>query len=145
MTEHCAPTRESTKPATKSKRGVVKDAITEKAVQWEGLPRTCPLREGVIQGLSSSFAIDYLNHKKRCIVVDGYIGWNPAYRLKVRTFCARSYHALFMHNLLVRPTEKELQEDFTKGVDVHVFNAGEMAVSRSIEGLGNTAVTGLDL
>lgn len=29
-----------------------------------------------------------------------------------------------MHNLLVRPTEKELQEDFTKGVDVHVFNAG---------------------
>jgi phosphoenolpyruvate carboxykinase (ATP) len=122
---------------------VVKDAITEKAVQWEG-SKNVPLKKESFR-LVEQFAIDYLNHKKRCIVVDGYIGWNPAYRLKVRTFCARSYHALFMHNLLVRPTEKELQEDFTKGVDVHVFNAGEMAVSRSIEGLGNTAVTGLDL
>ena len=81
----------------------------------------------------------------RCIVVDGYIGWNKETRLKVRSFCTRSYHALFMHNMLVRPTERELLEDFSKGADVHIFNAGEMAVSKNIEGLGSTAVTAINL
>jgi ATP-dependent phosphoenolpyruvate carboxykinase len=47
--------------------------------------------------------------------------------------------------MLVRPTEKELLEDFSKGADVHVFNAGEMAVSRNIEGIGSTAITALNL
>jgi phosphoenolpyruvate carboxykinase (ATP) len=78
-------------------------------------------------------------------VVDGYIGWNPNNRFKVRTFCTRSYHALFMHNMLVRPTEKELQEDFTKGVDIHVFNGGEMAVSKHIPGVGSNAITAMNL
>jgi len=26
--------------------------------------------------------------------------------------------------MLIRPTEKELEEDFSKGVDINVFNAG---------------------
>ena len=58
--------------------------------------------------LIEKFAIDYINHKGRCIVVDGYAGWDPNYRVKVRTFCTRSYHALFMRNMLVKPTRKEI-------------------------------------
>jgi len=50
----------------------------------------------------------------------------------VRSFCTRSYHALFLNNLLVRPTERELLEDFSKGADIHIFNAGEMEVSKNI-------------
>jgi phosphoenolpyruvate carboxykinase (ATP) len=34
-------------------------------------------------------AIDYLNTRERLYVVDGYAGWDPAYRLKIRIICAR--------------------------------------------------------
>jgi hypothetical protein len=33
----------------------------------------------------------------------------PQARTKIRVVCARPYHALFMHNMLIRPTEEELQ------------------------------------
>src|SRR6476620_8508459 len=62
-------------------------------------------------------AIDYLNTRENLYVVDGYAGWDPAYRLKVRIICARAYHALFMRNMLIRPTAEELKDfgdpDFT--------------------------------
>ena len=41
-------------------------------------------------------AIDYLNTRDLCYVFDGYAGWDPRYRIKVRVVCARAYHALFM-------------------------------------------------
>jgi ATP-dependent phosphoenolpyruvate carboxykinase len=40
----------------------------------------------------------------------------------VRVICARPYHALFMHNMLIRPTEEELAE-FGEP-DYVIFNAG---------------------
>jgi phosphoenolpyruvate carboxykinase (ATP) len=68
-------------------------------------------------------AVDYLETRPLIYVVDGFAGWNPRYRLKVRVICARPYHALFMHNMLIRPTADELaafgEPDFT------IFNAGE--------------------
>jgi phosphoenolpyruvate carboxykinase (ATP) len=35
-------------------------------------------------------------------VLDGYAGWDPEARFKIRVVCARPYHALFMHNMLIR-------------------------------------------
>src|SRR5690606_22536304 len=62
-------------------------------------------------------AIDYLNTRERLYVFDGFAGWDPRYRLKVRVICSRPYHALFMHNMLIRPTAEELdafgEPDFT--------------------------------
>jgi len=43
-------------------------------------------------------AIDYLNTRENVYVFDGFAGWHPKYRIKVRIICARAYHALFMHN-----------------------------------------------
>ncbi len=51
-------------------------------------------------------AIDWMNTQKRIYIVDGYGGWDPKYRLKVRVICTRPYHALFMRNMLIRPTEE---------------------------------------
>ena len=42
-------------------------------------------------------------HAQRLYVVDGFAGWDPKRRLKIRVICARPYHALFMHNMLIRP------------------------------------------
>ena len=49
-------------------------------------------------------------------------------RIKIRVVCARAYHALFMYNMLIRPTDQELlnfgQPDFT------ILNAGAFPVNR---------------
>ena len=43
-------------------------------------------------------------------------------RKKVRVVCSRPYHALFMHNMLIRPTAEEL---ITFGEpDMVIYNAG---------------------
>ena len=55
-------------------------------------------------------AIDYFNTLDRMYVMDGFAGWDPKYRIKVRIVCTRPYHALFMHNMLIRPTDDELAE-----------------------------------
>lgn len=68
-------------------------------------------------------AIDYLNTRDHLFVVDGFAGWNKRYRLKVRVICSRAYHALFMNNMLVRPTLEEL-ENFGQP-DFVIFNGGE--------------------
>ncbi|HWB01084.1 MAG TPA: phosphoenolpyruvate carboxykinase (ATP), partial [Pirellulales bacterium] len=68
-------------------------------------------------------ALDYLNIRPRIYVVDGYAGWDPKHRLKVRVICARPYHALFMYNMLIRPTADELKT-FTRP-DYTIYNAGE--------------------
>jgi len=72
-------------------------------------------------------AIDYLHTRSRLYVVDGFGGWDPDCRIKVRVICARPYHALFMHNMLMRPTAQELA-DFGEP-DYVIYNAGEFPAS----------------
>ena len=38
-------------------------------------------------------AVDYLNTCERVYVVDGFAGWEPKYRLKIRIVATRPYHA----------------------------------------------------
>jgi phosphoenolpyruvate carboxykinase (ATP) len=68
-------------------------------------------------------AIDYLNTRDTIYVLDGFAGWDPRQRLKIRVICARAYHALFMHNMLLRPTAAEL--DAFGDPDYVIFNAGQ--------------------
>ncbi len=53
-------------------------------------------------------ARDYLDSRERLYCFEGFAGWNPKYRIKVRVICSRPYHALFMHTMLIRPTKEEL-------------------------------------
>ncbi|HEV2970066.1 MAG TPA: phosphoenolpyruvate carboxykinase (ATP) [Pirellulales bacterium] len=68
-------------------------------------------------------AIDYLNTRDTVYVLDGFAGWDPRHRLKIRVICARAYHALFMHDMLLRPTRAEL--DSFGDPDYVIFNAGQ--------------------
>ena len=67
-------------------------------------------------------ARDYLNTKSQLFVTDGYAGWDPRHRLKIRVLCSSAYHALFMQNMLIRPTKEELL-DFGQP-DYVIYNAG---------------------
>ncbi len=86
-------------------------------------------------------ALDYLNTRERLYCFDGFAGWDPNYRIKVRVICSRPYHALFMHTMLIRPTKQELatfgKPDFT------IYNAGEFPANRLTTGRGST--TSIDL
>lgn len=46
--------------------------------------------------------MDFLNQLERLYVTDGYACWHPAMRFRIRVVCARPYHALFAHNMLIR-------------------------------------------
>ncbi len=86
-------------------------------------------------------AIDYLNTRERLYCVDAFAGWDPRHRIKVRVICARAYHALFMHNMLIRPTREEL-DDFGKP-DYVIYNAGAFPANRYTTGM--TSTTSVDL
>jgi len=86
-------------------------------------------------------AIDYLNTRNRLYIVDGFGGWDPTYRIKVRIVCERAYHALFMHNMLIRPSEEEL-EAFAEP-DYVIFNAGHFPANRHTSHM--TSKTSVDL
>lgn len=82
-------------------------------------------------------ATDYLNTCKRLYVIDGFAGWDPKYRLKVRIIAERPYHGLFMHNMMIRPTSKEL-ENFGEP-DFVVYNAGKFPANTFTEGMTSDA------
>ncbi|MEX0979314.1 MAG: phosphoenolpyruvate carboxykinase (ATP), partial [Pirellulales bacterium] len=86
-------------------------------------------------------AIDFLNTQKRLYVVDGFAGWDPKHRLKIRVICARPYHALFMHNMLIRPTAAELAS-FGKP-DYVIYNAGQAPADANTPGLTSTTCVAL--
>jgi phosphoenolpyruvate carboxykinase (ATP) len=87
-------------------------------------------------------AIDYLNARGRLYVVDGFAGWDPRYRLKFRVICSRPYHALFMHNMLIRPTPAELEE-FGEPHYV-IYNAGEFPADPQLPDVGSPTCVGLN-
>jgi phosphoenolpyruvate carboxykinase (ATP) len=86
-------------------------------------------------------AVDYLNTRDRLYVIDGYAGWDPKHQLKIRVVCARAYHALFMHNMLIRPTSDQLAS-FGEP-DYVIYNAGGFPANRHTSGM--TSTTSVDL
>ena len=91
--------------------------------------------------LNRQRAIDYLNTRKLIYVLDGFAGWDRRYRQKFRVICARAYHALFMHNMLVRPTPEELSE-FGEP-DYVIFNAGQFPANPTAPAL--TSATSVNI
>lgn len=86
-------------------------------------------------------AIDYLNTQSNLYVCDGFAGWDPRYRQKIRVICARAYHALFMHDMLIRPTTQELAE-FGEP-DYVIYNAGQFPANPHTHQM--TSRTSIDL
>jgi phosphoenolpyruvate carboxykinase (ATP) len=104
---------------------VVRNPESESDIWWGRV--NIELDEDTFQ-VNRERAIDYLNTRECLYVVDGFAGWDPTYRLNVRIICTRPYHALFMHNMLIRPTAEELA-DFGEP-DFVVFNAGQFPANR---------------
>merc|ERR1711959_169701 len=109
---------------------------------WWG-PVNIPLEESSWE-INRNRAVDYLNTRPRLYVVDGFAGWDPKYRIKVRVVACRAYHALFMRNMLMRAeSPEELNEFKTEGPDFYIFNAGEFPANPLTKGM--TSHTSVDV
>ncbi|RMD43377.1 hypothetical protein DV735_g1693, partial [Chaetothyriales sp. CBS 134920] len=112
-----------------SDKRIVKEASSEKDVWWGPVNKAMTPE---VWKINHERAIDYLNTRNRIYVVDGYAGWDERYRISVRVICARAYHALFMRNMLIRPTRKELEHFHP---DYTIYNAGTFPANRYTTGM----------
>lgn len=119
---------------------IVNEATTTDDIWWG--PVNIGIEEQVFE-INRERALDYLNTRPFLYVVDGFAGWDPEERIKVRIVCARAYHALFMHNMLIRPTAEQL-EDFGDP-DYVVFNAGQFPANRHTTGMTSKTSVSLNL
>jgi phosphoenolpyruvate carboxykinase (ATP) len=119
---------------------IVDEAQTRDEVWWG--PVNFPLEERVFD-INRERAVDYLNTRTRLYCIDAFAGWDPRYQIKVRIICARAYHALFMHNMLIRPTPEQLA-DFGDPEYV-VLNAGRFPANRYTENMTSKTSVNLHL
>jgi phosphoenolpyruvate carboxykinase (ATP) len=122
---------EKTGRSPKDKR-IVKNPESESDIWWGDV--NMPMSAADFDE-SKARAIDYLNTRDQLYVVDAFAGWDTKYRLKIRTICCRSYHALFMHNMLIRPTAEELR-DFGEP-DFVIYNAGQFPANPMQESISS--------
>ena len=88
-------------------------------------------------------ALDYLNSRDRLYVIDGYAGWDPDYQVKIRVICERAYHALFMRNMLIRPTAEQLETFRTPHYTI--YNAGRFPANEHLPGVSSKTSVSLCL
>ncbi len=121
----------------KDKR-IVRQPPSEDDIWWG--PVNFPL-DAMSFKINRQRASDYLASRDRIYVVDGYAGWDPEHRLKIRVVCSRPYHALFIKTMLIRPDREDLisfgEPDYV------IFNSGAFPANRLTAGM--TSSTSVDL
>jgi len=123
----------------KDKR-VVRDPEVEKDLWWGKASPNFVMDDKTFL-TNRERAIDYLNTLDRLYVVDAYVNWDPKYRVKVRVITSRAYHALFMTNMLIKPSAEELK-DFGEP-DFVIYNGGAFPANKYTQFM--TSQTSIDL
>ena len=128
---------EKTGRTPKDKR-IVREPGSMEDIWWGDI--NIPLEDPSFNA-NRNIATEFLSTKDQLYVIDGFAGWDPEFQIKVRIVCARAYHALFMHNMLIRPTAEEL-ENFGEP-DYVVFNAGQTNADPAVPGVGSDGCVSL--
>lgn len=122
---------EKTGRSPKDKR-IVEEETSKDQIWWGPVNKPCSEKTWEI---NRERAADYLRTRDHLYIVDAFAGWDPKYRIKVRVVCARAYHALFMTNMLIRPTKDELKHfgepDFT------IWNAGQFPANHHTQDMSS--------
>jgi len=128
---------EKTGRSPKDKR-IVRHPESEKNINWGNINMEIDDHTFLI---NKERAVDYLNTCKKLYVFDGFAGWDKEHGIKIRVICSRAYHALFMHNMLIRPHTSEL-DDFGEP-DYIIYNAGRFPANSHTSHM--TSKTSVDL
>lgn len=84
---------------------IVNEPSTSESIDWGDVNQ--PISDEIFDDLHQKM-IDYLSDKN-LYVKDLYAGADPDYRLNVRVVSQVAYHALFAHNMFIRPDKDELK------------------------------------
>jgi phosphoenolpyruvate carboxykinase (ATP) len=115
----------------------VADSACEDHIWWENNNRMTP---ELFDSIFTKFQ-DYASGKD-LYIVDTFGGADPAHRIKVRFIVERPYHALFIKQLLIRPSAEELasfEPDWT------VVDFGKRSFNPETEGTRGDAVIALNM
>lgn len=113
----------------------VRDASTEDVVWWENNRDISPSDFALVRAK----VVAYLQSKP-LYVIDTFAGADPGHRLSVRFVVERPYHALFIKQLLIRPTEAELAEF---APDWTILDAGKLSMTPGQDPVAGDAMIGL--
>lgn len=115
----------------------VVDPSCEEHIWWDNNNRMEP------EFFDSIFAKmqDYAEGKE-LYIIDTYGGADPAHRIKTRFIVERPYHALFIKQLLIRPTAEELE---SYEPDWQVIDFGKRVFDPATDGTQNDAVIALNM
>jgi len=115
---------------------VVRHDETEAEVWWENNHPMSPETFARVGEKIQAYA-----DGKRLYVIDTFGGADPAYQISVRFIVERPYHALFIRQLLIRPTEDELA---TFEPQWTVVDMGHLALDGPADGVNGDAVIALN-
>ena len=121
---------------TPKSKFVVRDEESEAAIWWNNNNPMTPARFTEL----SAKLLNYASGKK-LYVVDTLAGADPEYQLKVRFIVERPYHALFMQDLLIRPSAEQL-ESFEP--DWTILNLCHLSLNGAEDGVPDDAVIALN-
>jgi len=115
---------------------IVVDSATEPKVWWNNNNRITP---------DSFFKVrdrlrEYTRGKK-LYVIDTFAGADPAHRISVRFIVERAYHALFIKQLLIRPTQAELASFDPAWT---IVDLGKLTLEPGKDGVAGDAVIALN-
>lgn len=126
---------EKTGRSPKDKRIVLEDTTNDN-INWGDVNQ--PI-DSVCFNQAKNSAIAFFNTCTDLFIVDGYAVWDKKNTIKVRIICTKAYHALFMRNMLIRPTQQELASFGTP--DYVLYNAGATHADMTIKGItSNTSI-----
>jgi phosphoenolpyruvate carboxykinase (ATP) len=121
---------------TPKDKHTVREPESEPHVWWDNNAAMAP---EVFAGLERK-AAEYIRGR-RLYVVDTYGGADPEHRIKARFIVERPYHALFIKQLLIRPTEDELR---TYEPDWTVVDLAHLSCDPEKDGTRGDAVIALN-
>jgi phosphoenolpyruvate carboxykinase (ATP) len=122
---------------TPKDKHTVREPSTEANIWWDNNHATTPERFNEIKGFAQEYAAG-----KRLYVIDTYGGADPDHRIKARFIVERPYHALFIKQLLIRPTEEELR---TYEPDWTIIDFGKLKLDPAVHGTRGDAFIGLNM
>ena len=116
---------------------IVIDAAAEDNIWWQNNNRMEPEQfDSIFAKLQSCAA------GKELYIIDTYGGADPKHRIKTRFIVERPYHALFIKQLLIRPSAEELE---TFEPDWQVIDFGKHSFDPAVDGTKGDAVIALNM
>ena len=98
-------------------RFIVKDAKTDDLVDWGAInqPISTESFDALLQIIKN-----YKEQQEKVYVRNVFACANPNYKLKIRVYCEYPWQNLFVYNMFLRPSERELV-NFTPDWEVYAF------------------------